>query len=127
MWAATLGVISGLICIGTSIFIDIPGFDFEFNHTKFGVWLLYVGQSLAGGGVFVWWAFRKIYFRNKTLRYIFDFYMELSIVDFIHTTFFIHYVFYWSQWWYLLYASLILIIKLLLNRYWHWFKIQELI
>lgn len=103
--------------------LGIHWFDFQWQGEPYYRWVFNSGQACAG--IAVYWCIKSSLFAIKDARYMADFAMELSLIDFIHQTFFSQQTYYWSQTNYILAALAILGIKLILNRYWKWFGMQN--
>ena len=86
--------------------------------------------SMLGGdlGMLMWaWALKIRFFETKVDRYLMDYAMDLCIVDMVYISLFNPYVFDLQKLYWFAFASVVLVIKILLNRYWHWFRIQKII
>lgn len=122
-WLAIIGLI---IIVVTSGLHDWKYLQFEImKDYLFNDWLSIFGGNI---GMLLWaWALKKILFEDKAARYVMDYGIDLCIVDMVFVTLYNPYAFNFTKIEWFAVASGFLIIKLLLNKFWHWFRIQKII
>lgn len=134
-----LGMVAGLTCIFTSIWMDVPAgdffvlghkfhmprMDFIFFGNKFCNWLYNAGQGIAW--VCVFWAIKIVVFEQKFWCYWMDFFMDCAAWDLIHVTFFPSTQLYIWGVQLICWSIITLYLKILLDRYIPWFHKLKII
>lgn len=114
-----------VILLGTGLH-DVDHLKFKmFGEYYFHDYLYMVSVDI--GLVLFLWAGKIISFSQKSARYFLAYGIDICIVDAIHITFNDPYVFSLTKFNLFMFSTALLLTQLILNRYWHWWKIQKII
>lgn len=88
-------------------------------------WLYMVGVDLAF--VFLFWFAKTTLYETKAYRYLCNFGVDMMLIDLAFITTCDPYTINLSKIEWFIASLCVLVVKLILNRYWHWFKIQKIV
>ena len=114
-----------IIIVGTGLH-DVKALQFEMMKDYFFHDYLYMA-SVDMGIILLLWGAKIISFTHKPSRYFIAYGMDICIIDLIHITFNNPYVFNLTKFNVIMFSTALLLTQLILNRYWHWWKIQKII